>query len=62
MQMEIACRMQQRYEEERLQRLVQEEAIKFLWMQVSHPSYSHQNVTLICELSFFTHPLFLALC
>lgn len=55
MQMEIACRMQQRYEEERLQRLVQEEAMKFLWMQVSHPSYVHQNVTLICEVFFF-HP------
>jgi len=26
--------MQGRYEEERLQRLVQEEAVKFLWKQV----------------------------
>lgn len=27
--------MEQQYEEERLQRLVQEEAVKFLWTQVS---------------------------
>lgn len=31
--------MQQQYEEERLQRLVQEEAVKFLWKEVSVRSY-----------------------
>ena len=30
----LSCRMQGRYEEERLQRMVQEEAVKFLWKQV----------------------------
>ena len=30
----LFCRMQGRYEEERLQRMVQEEAVKFLWKQV----------------------------
>ena len=33
--MGFVCRMQQQYEEERLQRLVQEEAVKFLWKEVS---------------------------
>lgn len=33
--MKFVCRMQQQYEEERLQRLVQEEAVKFLWKEVS---------------------------
>lgn len=33
--MGFVCRVQQQYEEERLQRLVQEEAVKFLWKQVS---------------------------
>lgn len=32
--MTFVCRMQQQYEEERLQRLVQEEAVKFLWNEV----------------------------
>lgn len=33
--MQFDCRVQQQYEEERLQRLVQEEAVKFLWKEVS---------------------------
>jgi len=33
--MVFVCRVQQQYEEEQLQRLVQEEAVKFLWKQVS---------------------------
>lgn len=33
--MKFVYRMQQQYEEERLQRLVQEEAVKFLWTQVT---------------------------
>lgn len=43
--------MQQQYEEERLQRLVQEEAVKFLWTQVS---VVHQCLTLffVCLLCF----------
>lgn len=44
--MAFVCRMQQQYEEERLQRLVQEEAVKFLWKQVSDWSR---------HLSFTTH-------
>lgn len=37
--------MQQQYEEERLQRLVQEEAVKFLWKQVSDCSEGHHTFT-----------------
>lgn len=29
------CSVEKQYEEERLQRLVQEEAVKFLWKEVS---------------------------
>lgn len=31
----FVCRVQQQYEEERTNRLLQEEAVKFLWKQVS---------------------------
>lgn len=32
----VVSRMEKQYEEERLQRLVQEEAVKFLWKEVNN--------------------------
>jgi len=32
----VFCSVQKQYEEERLQRLVQEEAVKFLWKEVNN--------------------------
>lgn len=39
----FVCRVQKQYEEERLERLVQEDAVKFLWKQVSKVLY-HNNI------------------
>lgn len=62
--------MQRQYEEERIQRLVQEEAVKFLWKQVSDGiihlirtgAHTHTTHTLVmsslCVLSEFGFNLF----
>lgn len=42
------CRVQQQYEEERLNRLLQEEAVKFLWKQVC--SYLSSPNILSCSI------------
>lgn len=57
--MTFVCRMQQQYEEERLQRLVQEEAVKFLWKQVSdwsrHLSFIiHHGSVSICVILYWS--------
>lgn len=41
--MDFFCRVQQQFEEERTNRLLQEEAVKFLWKQVSSALSSLNN-------------------